>query len=77
MVDAVRKPDDPRVAVAEVADVGGRAALVVDDAHLVAFRAESSIVRTKLCPVQPNSQDVRTIQPARPPPPRRASFVRP
>ena len=65
MADAIRKLEDFLRRLREMPDEGRRAALVVDDRHLVLLAPSSSIVRTKFCPVQPKSHDERTIQPSR------------
>jgi hypothetical protein len=72
----MRKLEDILRRFREMADEGRRAALVVDDRHLVLLRAELEHRPHEFLLVQPKSQEERTIQPSRtsrsP-----ASFVRP
>ena len=77
MVDAVGQVDDLPRGRREMADVGRRPALVVDDRHLVPLGPSRSIVRTKLRPVGPKSQDERTIQACSPAAASPCSFERP
>ena len=77
MIDAVREVDDLARRGGEVADVGRRAALVVDDRDLVPLGSEPEHRADEVVAVGPKSHEERTIQASPPAAASPCSFDRP